>query len=116
MGLTEFYSSVGGDYCEVFGRMPSDAMIQKFVFKFLEDSTYHDLNQAVEAKDLSAAFRAAHTLKGLAYNLGFEMLGNAASDLTEQLRGATSFPDVNYLEKVNDVYHTTVNAISKLER
>ena len=38
------------------------------------------------ARDLPAAFRAAHTLKGVAANLGFAKLAAAAGELTEILR------------------------------
>ena len=33
------------------------------------------------------AFRAAHTIKGICLNLGFDKLYQASSDITEQLRG-----------------------------
>ena len=36
---------------------------------------------------MCAAFRAAHTLKGICLNLGFSCLGKAASELAEYLRG-----------------------------
>ena len=42
----------------------------------------------MSAGDARRAFRAAHTLKGLAANLGLVQLWQAASALTEALRGS----------------------------
>ena len=36
--------------------------------------------------DYSQAFTASHTLKGIALNLGLDVLGRVSSDLTEALR------------------------------
>lgn len=111
MGLIEFYPMVGGDYKEVICRIPKDAMIKKFVLKFLDDPTYDELNQAIAKKDVTLAFRAAHTLKGIAYNLGFTTLGNAASKLTEQLRDAQGFTELFAIKDVCEAYEQVIMAI-----
>lgn len=113
MSLIEFYPMIGGNYKEVFGRIPSDAMIQKFVLKFLDDPTYQELHQAIALKDIQTAFRAAHTLKGIAYNLGFTALGDEASKLTELLRNADTLPLMCEIAKVDCVYEKTIEAIKE---
>ena len=66
------------------------------------------------AGQTEAAFRAAHTLKGVSANLGFEQLRQSASALTEFLRGkaepapAEALP---LLEQVRRDYQMTVDAI-----
>ena len=58
-----------------------------FLTKFKADQNYETLKSTLEGGDYKAAFTAAHTLKGLALNMGMDALGNAASELTEALRG-----------------------------
>ena len=45
--------------------------------------------KALEEKDAPTAFRAAHTLKGVCQNLGFDALYVPSSALTEALRGGS---------------------------
>lgn len=88
MELKELYETIGGNYQETISRLPGESMIKKFVLKYTQDPTYAQLEKALEEKDWETAFRAAHTLKGVAQNLGFDALYQAAFALTEQLRGA----------------------------
>ena len=88
MTIEQCYQVMGGNYTEVCGRLPSQRLVEKFVRKFLDDQSYAELTAAMAAGDHDAAFRAAHTLKGLAANLGLVQLWQAASALTEALRGS----------------------------
>ena len=86
MTLEECYRAVGGDLAQVQRRLPSMALIERFVAKFLSDDSYVQLCRAMEAGQREEAFRAAHTLKGVCANLGFDRLQASASQLTEALR------------------------------
>ena len=79
--LEELYRRLGGDCKSVLQRIPSEAMVCKFVHKYADDPTYSQLQAAVRAADWETAFRAAHTMKGLAQNLGFERLYRSAAAL-----------------------------------
>lgn len=57
----------------------SRALLLRFLKKFLQDTTYAALQEAVAAGDHAAVERTAHTLKGVAANLGLEPL-RAGSD------------------------------------
>jgi HPt (histidine-containing phosphotransfer) domain-containing protein len=92
MTVKEFYDSIGSDYNAALSRLMDDAFITKLLTKFKADKNYANLSTTLEAGDGKAAFVAAHTLKGLALNMGLDSLGNAASELTEALRGDA--PDV----------------------
>lgn len=72
MNLEEFYAQIGGDYADTLQRLCNENMVKKFVKKYQDDPTCADLHNAVEQQDWEAAFRGAHTLKGVAQNLGFE--------------------------------------------
>lgn len=86
MTLKECYAALGGDYDEVMGRLRSEKLVQKFVLKFLNDGSYQLLLDSLAAGDREEAFRAAHTIKGVCANLGFNTLLGSSEALTEALR------------------------------
>ena len=86
MTLKEFYAAVGGDYDATLNRIPKESMVLRFVKKYADDKTYAQLTEAVKAQDWETAFRASHTLKGVALNLGLGSLAHASSQMTEALR------------------------------
>ena len=115
MELKEFYAKVGGDYDAVLQRLPAPGMIKKFVGKFANDPSYKELMGALQEENLENAFRAAHTIKGTAATLGLDTLANAASDLTEQLRGASVLPQESYVKAVEEAYQMTMEQIGMIE-
>ena len=82
MTLEQMYSAIGGDYKAVMERLPSADFVRRFALKFLQDDSFPNLKKALEAQDAPTAFRAAHTLKGVCQNLGFDALYAPASALT----------------------------------
>ena len=86
MQLKECYDVFVGDYESVRQRMPREQMIRKFVLRFLSDPSYELLCSSLESKNYEEAFRAAHSLKGVCQNLGFQRLEKTVSAMTELLR------------------------------
>lgn len=115
MNLQAFFKEVGGDYESVLSRLPSEQMIQKFLRKFPNDPSFSAWERACEENDANAAFLAVHTLKGTAANLGLDALAEAASELTEQLREAASFPEKNSANLLKHVYQHTIDCIRQLD-
>ena len=87
MTVKECYEKVGSDYEGVLKRLGSDAMLKRFSIKFLDDPSFQALKDHLEAGNTQEAFRAAHTLKGICANLGFDKLFKSDQELTELLRG-----------------------------
>lgn len=115
MTVKELYERLGADYNDAMERVFDEDLLKMLCGMFLEDKSYETLSQALSGKDYPAAFESAHTLKGVAANLGFSRLYNVASDLTESLRGGTPNGDVDGLyEKVKDEYELTVVAVKEL--
>ncbi|MBQ9537937.1 MAG: Hpt domain-containing protein, partial [Treponema sp.] len=110
MTVKEFYDSIGSDYNAALARLMDDGFIMKLLGKFKADQNYANLQTTLAAGDGKAAFVAAHTLKGLALNMGMDALGNAASELTEALRGDS--PDV---EKGKSLLPAVVSEYGKVE-
>lgn len=65
--------------------MNNEKLYEKFLRKFPADQSYSSIFQALEANDMPEAFRAAHTLKGVAGNLGFDNLLTYVVPLTAAL-------------------------------
>ena len=85
MNLEEFYAQIGGDYADTLQRLCNENMVKKFVKMYQDDPTCADLHNAALQQDWEAAFRGAHTLKGVAQNLGFERLYQVSAVLTEAI-------------------------------
>ena len=115
MTVKECYEQMGSDYEGVLGRMGSEAMIKRFALKFLQDPSFNNLKENLEKKDGEEAFRAAHTLKGVCLNLGFDELYEVSAEITEKLRGRETAESEDLFEKVEEKYQKTVNAIKGLE-
>ena len=115
MTMQECYKAIGGKYEAVLGRLHSEALIQRFTLKFLEDQSYLQLKQALENKNYEDAFRSAHTLKGVCQNLSFDRLYEASNELTELLRDRTGAqPGISKaMEKVTEVYERMIEEIKK---
>lgn len=86
MTIQECYAALEGDYQEVLGRLYSEALVQKFLGKFLSDPSYQLLDSSMKTKNYEEAFRAAHTLKGVCQNLSFTRLYQSSHEITEALR------------------------------
>lgn len=84
MTVKECYEQMGADYEGVLGRLRSEALIKKFAKKFLDDGSFQSLKDNLAAGNGEEAFRAAHTLKGVCQNLGFDNLYTVSFDITEK--------------------------------
>ncbi len=115
MTLEQFYAAVGGSYEQTLSRLPSEALVKKFVLKYPDDGTYQELAAAIEVQDWTTAFRASHTLKGIALNLGFDALHTVSSELTEALRGEKPLTDMSLWTAVDAQHKQILEAITQLD-
>lgn len=115
MTLFEFYSSLGESLDEVLSRLRLESRIAKYLGLFLNDPSFDELKSAFDNNDAKTAFRAAHTLKGVAANLGLNKLASSSSELTEDLRpGAFTANSQDLLEKVELDYIAAIAGIKQL--
>ena len=115
MTLTEFYAAVGGSYEDASARLQNDAFIGRFLRMLPRDDNMARLTAAVDSGSAEEAFRAVHTLKGIALNLSLVRLAEAA--MTEALRGSAVMPDnVRALhDAVAREYALVTETLSQLE-
>lgn len=77
----------GNDVDGVMKRfMDMKKMYQKYLLKYLADPCFDDLTNALQETNIEDAFRASHTLKGVASNLGLTKLYDADVVIVEKLR------------------------------
>ncbi|MBS6465687.1 MAG: Hpt domain-containing protein [Clostridium sp.] len=115
MTVRECYEQMGADFDNVLGRLGSEQMVQRFALKFLNDTSYQTLEETLKEKNVEQAFRAAHTLKGVCLNLGFDNLFTVSSELTERLRAGELDGTEELFEKVKEQYEITVKAIRGIQ-
>ena len=114
MNTETFYAKIGGNYAETLSRLMTDERILRFVRKFPADGSFNALKEALASGSQEEAFRAAHTLKGVAQNLGFTALYEKASAVTEVLRGG-SLNVTALMTDLESAYRLTVQSISALD-
>lgn len=115
MTIEECYSTMGGDWDGIKRRLGNDALIAKLSIRFLSSPEYSEIGKAIEEKNWEKAFLNAHTLKGVALNLGYNNLAKSVSALTELLRPKKvdnpRDAEMLYLSVTSD-YNRVINAIN----
>ena len=120
MNLKECYDKMGADFDDVLSRLRSEVLVRKFALKFLDDDSYGNLKEALSNGNAQEAFRGAHTLKGVAQNLGFGPLYKAAAKVTEVLRPSEAScggmeKAAQLMPAVDEEYARTIAAIKELQ-
>lgn len=106
---------MGADYAEAIRRIGSDERIRKYLGILRRDDSMDILRRALLEGDVDTAFRAAHTIKGSALNLGLSPLTDSSSRLTEALRSKASSETIApLLEEAERAYGKTIACIDKL--
>lgn len=114
MTLKECYEALEGDYEDVIKRLMSEKLVQKFVLRFLNDSSFENLVNDLKNGNYDDAFRDAHTLKGVTQNLGFTKLFLSSDSITEALREKNIDEANSLLPQVEADYNQTISAIKGL--
>lgn len=115
MNLIECYNALGGNYEDVLRRLTSERLVKKFAVRFLDDKSYELLETSLRENNIDEAFRAAHTIKGVCANLGFDKLLHSSSDMTEALREGNIDMANELFQTVTEDYLLTINSIKALD-
>ena len=104
----------GVDWDEILDRfMGNEDLIARFMFKFLKDQSMNDLTKYLAEGNVSEAFKAVHTLKGVGANLGLKGFLTPVCELTEILRAGSMD---GYEEKYNAIKPKYDSLITILEK
>ena len=95
--MSEFqkiFDAYGGDYSATISRfMGNESMYLRFLDMLFQDKSMEQLGSALESGDLAGAFAAAHTLKGVAANMGLTPLYQEVCAMVEPLRAGEQRQD-----------------------
>lgn len=114
MTVARFYALVGGNYEETLGRFRDEERILKFLKMFLNDTSISDLKRNMQEGNYDEAFRAAHTLKGVASNMGMTVLQREASEMTEILRERDIEAAKAFMPRMDEICDRTLSALNEL--
>ena len=115
MTVPEFYESIRGDYDGVMSRLMKQERILKYVGKFFGGTGLTEMDKALSEQRWPDAFREAHSMKGMALNLGFSVLAASSSELCEALRSGEPVGDIpGMYEAVKRDYAETEAAAKQL--
>lgn len=67
--------------------MGKDALFMKFFVKFADDGACKEIRTGLENRDIQTIFERAHSLKGVAGNLGITPVYNLAAQISDLFRG-----------------------------
>lgn len=115
MNVRECYSEMGADFDDVLTRLNNERLVGRIAKKFVKDSSFADLREGLEKKDVDKAFRAAHTLKGICLNLGFSQMTQDVVDITEILRGKSFDGTQELFDKIAIAYQKTIETLDQLD-
>ena len=92
--------------------MGSEALLERFLGKFLQDTNYAALEQAVARGDWEEALRASHTLKGVCGNLSMTGLYDLFTRQVAAIRGGALEEAAALMEEIAPARAAVLRAIS----
>ena len=111
----EKLKKAGIDYDTALQRfMGSEAMMEKFLKKFLNDPSYDELKAACKAGDNDAAFGASHNMNGVCSNFSMTRLQQVSSDACECFRAGDLAGGAAMLPAITAEYEGLVAAIKEV--
>ena len=112
--IEEFYKKINGNYETAISRMQNDERILKYLKFFLMDESYKNLEGGINSGDCEAAFRGAHTLKGVCQNIAFTAFSTIVEQITEELRAKDFEKAKQTFIQVEIEYKKIIDEINKI--
>ena len=111
--LLQALRAYGADVDGALARFLDDSELYEQCFRqFMEDENFPQMDEAIRTCNYQRAFETAHTVKGVAGNMGLTPLYNAVCTLVEALR-AQRYDDVAALYAVIPPEVERLRAIGK---
>ncbi len=116
MKVQEFYENLGQDYNEMLDRMiGKEELLLKFVRKYPNDPSFAAFEAAIASDNAEQVFRAAHTLKGVAANLGLKPIVDIITPLVESTRKGNLNGVAEEFEKISKAHYEILALIETIE-
>ena len=115
MDLNTMAQTLGLDLTGTLARLGgSEALLVRFLKKFPQDGSFAALCAAVEQGDMQGVEHAAHTLKGVAANLGLERLKEHSDALVAAVRKGETEGVPALFAQVREDHAAILSALEKL--
>lgn len=112
----EAFQELGFSYEELVARFSGNEMLAKrFLKKFVEDKTYGTLCQAIEENDYVGIESFAHTLKGVAANLGLQSIFHYADAVVKAVRQEQYLEIPRLFELLKQSYEQVISVLKQLD-
>ncbi len=115
MTVNEFYERIGGDYQDIKNRLSNDAIIEKFLKKFLNETSYQEMLAAISKNSIEETIATSHKLKGVAANLSFTNLFRSLNQLLKLLReDKQETIDKEVVAQITEYYEEIIAALKEM--
>lgn len=118
MNLKNAMERAGVDFEMTLNRFSNnESLLERFVKKFPNDKTFQELSAAVSDKRYEDVERSAHTLKGIAANLGFQYLSDLSAEIVNLVRSEYCNNDNIWIaySRVEKEYEKVVSCVNRLD-
>lgn len=95
--------------------MGNDALLERFLNKFLSDTNYEKLAAAIDAGDQETALTVAHTLKGVCGNLAMTELFELLTNQVAAFRAGGWEEGKSLMPNITLAYEKVVDAVRGLK-
>ena len=105
--------AAGIDYDDGVKRfMSNEALYEKMLVKFLDDTSLSDARNALADNDGDKLFMSVHSLKGISGNLSLTSVYDCSSKIVALIRSKDCAAIPNAMEELVRLYDSTVKAIA----
>lgn len=106
----------GIDYADAMDRFGGNAeLFERLALKFLDDPHFEALERSLSEGNVETAYHEAHSLKGVAGNLSFKDLYEAASRLSEALKSGDLSAAQDLIPSTRKTYMSAMTALRLLK-
>lgn len=116
MEFQELCARLSVDYAATLARFSgNEGLFRRFLLRFPSDGTFAKLQAAQAAGDLPGMENGAHTLKGVAANLGLSRLQEASDQLVQAIRRGDGDAVPALYAQVEQAYRTAADLLQSAE-
>lgn len=95
--------------------MGNEELYFKFLKRYAQDETIEKIRKAMIEKDYGEAEMEAHTMKGVAFNLGLDALGRQFDEIVQNLRRGETAQAEKSLTETETAYNRFVGIVKGLD-
>lgn len=92
-----------------------EALYEKYLMKFIEDTHYQEAYEALEMKDYDKILKTVHALKGMTGTLGMEQLFRCCALVVSDIREDRKEEVEEHFRKLSEEYKLAVAFIETMK-